>query len=316
MSKPRPWVEAFAPATVSNLGPGFDCLGLALNKLGDRVKARRSETPGVVLTRIEGDRGRLSKATDVNTACVAAARLLRDHAPSAGVELELYKGLPLGSGLGSSGASAAAAAVAVDAALDLGLPKTLLVEAAREGERVACGSPHPDNVAPAIFGGIVLISSLDPLRIVELPVPESLWLVIYTPGCEVKTADARAVLPEKVRLADAVGQAARLALLVHALHRDDLALLGEAILDPIVEPARAALVPGFREAKAACSEAGALACSLSGSGPTTFALTNEPNRAEALLEILEESFTLAGVPGSGFTDRIGEGARVLSDRLH
>jgi homoserine kinase len=206
--------------------------------------------------------------------------------------------------------------VAVDAVLELGLPKTVLVEAAREAEASACGSPHADNVAPAIFGGIVLIPCLDPLRVVELPVPESLWLVIYTPGCEVKTADARAVLPKSVPLSAAVGQAARLALLVHALHRGDLALLGEAVMDPIVEPARAGLVPGFREAKAACSEAGALACSLSGSGPTTFALTSEPTRAEALLEILEESFTLVGVPGSGFTDRVGQGARVLGDPLH
>jgi homoserine kinase len=123
MVKPRPWLEAFAPATVSNLGPGFDCLGLALRKLGDRVRARRSEAKGVVLSRVEGDRGRLSRDVAVNTACVAAAALLRDHAPSAGVELELYKGLPLGSGLGSSGASAAAAAVVVDAVLELGLPK-------------------------------------------------------------------------------------------------------------------------------------------------------------------------------------------------
>jgi homoserine kinase len=309
-------VEAFAPATVSNLGPGFDCLGLALRKLGDRVRARLSDTPGIVLSRVEGDRGRLSRNVDENTACVAAARLLRDHAPSAGVEIELYKGLPLGSGLGSSGASAAAAAVAVDAVLELGLPRTVLVQACREAEAAACGSPHPDNVAPAIFGGIVLIPSLDPLRVIELPVPESLWLVIYTPGCEVKTADARAVLPASVRLADAVGQAARLGLLVHALHTGDLALLGEAVMDPIVEPARAGLVPGFREAKAACSEAGALACSLSGSGPTTFALTGEPTRAEALLEILDEAFTLSGVPGSGFTDRVGPGARVLGDPLH
>ena len=162
----------------------------------------------------------------------------------------------------------------------------------------------------------MLIVSTDPLRMVELPAPDELWLAVYTPGCEVKTADARAVLPRSVPLSQTVGQTARLGLLVHALHQADLALLGEAVVDPIVEPARAPLIPGYREAKAACSEAGALACSISGAGPTTFALTNEQTRAEALLEILEESFTLAGVPGDGFIDQVGPAARIVGDRLH
>ena len=314
--KPRPWLEAFAPATVSNLGPGFDCLGLALRKKGDRVRARRREEPGVVLSKVTGDNGRLPTSVEENTAAVAARSLLRAHAPTAGVELELHKGLPLGSGLGSSGASAAAAAVAVDAVLGLSLPATSLVEAAIEAEGVACGARHPDNVTPAIVGGVVLIVSTDPLRIVELPTPDELWLAVYTPGCEVKTADARAVLPKDVPLSQTVGQAARLGLLVHALHQADLALLGEAVVDPIVEPARAALIPGYREAKAACSEAGALCCSISGAGPTTFALAPEQTRAEALLEILEESFTLAGVPGDGFIDQVGPAAHIVSDRLH
>lgn len=313
---PRPWVEAFAPATVSNLGPGFDCIGLALRSAGDTVRARRAEEPGARLLKIEGDGGRLPTAPDQNTATVAASRLLREHAPTAGVELELRKGLPLGSGLGSSGASAAAAAVAVDAALGLGLPATVLIEAAREAEGIACGTAHPDNVAPAIAGGIVLIPSLDPLRVVELPVPESLWLCVYTPGCEVKTADARAVLPKTVPLSQTVGQAAHLGLLIHALHLGDLHLLGEAVVDPIVEPARASLIPGYPEAKAAACEAGAICCSISGAGPTTFAIASDQDRAKALLEILEEAFTHAGVPGKGFVDQVGEGARVISEPLH
>lgn len=316
MTPPRPWVEAFAPATVSNLGPGFDCLGLALCERGDRVRARRRDEPGVVLLDIQGDGGRLPRDPDQNTACVAAIELLRRHAPHLGVELELHKGLPLGSGLGSSGASAAAAVVAVDAALGLGLSPTHWVEAARMAEGIACGSPHPDNVAPAIVGGIVLIPSVDPLRLIELPSPSALWLSVYTPGCEVKTADARAVLPKSVSLAETVGQAAHLALLVHALHLEDLALLGEAIVDTIVEPARAGLIPGFLEAKAACYEAGAIACSISGAGPTTFAMAPSAHRAKALLEILDEAFTHAGVAGSGFVDRVGPGARVVSPAMH
>lgn len=316
MTTPRPWIEAFAPATVSNLGPGFDCLGLAVRKVGDTVRARRRDEPGVVLSRVEGDDGKLPREIDRNTAAVAATWLLARHAPNQGVELTLTKGLPLGSGLGSSGASACAAAVAVDGALQLGLPAATLVEAARHAEGVACGTAHPDNVAPCIMGGIVLIPAVEPLRLISLPVPADLWLALYTPGCSVATADARAVLPKAVPLSATVTQAARLGLLVHALHRGDLALLGEAVADDIVEPTRAGLIPGYLDAKAGCLEAGAMACSISGAGPTTFALTDDEGRAKALLEILEEAYTNAGVPGRGLVDTVGPAARITSRPLH
>ncbi len=316
MARPRPWIEAFAPATVSNRGPGFDCLGLALRGPGDRVRARLSEQPGVKIVDVQGDDGKLPREAERNTAGVAALALLKLYAPEAGLELELHKGLPLGSGLGSSGASACAALVAADAALGLGLAPSQLVELAREGELVACGAAHPDNVAPALLGGIVLISCVAPLRMLNLPSPKNLWLAVYTPGCSVNTADARRVLPAQVPLAAVVQQAARLGLLVHALHEDDLSLLGEAIADDIVEPVRAHLIPGFLDAKAACQEAGALACSISGSGPTTFALAGSSTRAEALLQIMDECFTMAGVPGKGHVDQVGPGARVLSTPLH
>lgn len=317
MTVARPWVEAYAPATVSNLGPGFDCLGLAIHGPGDTVRARRRDQPGVVINRITGDGGRLPKASDRNTACVAVQALLdRLGAHELGVELELDKGLPLGSGLGSSGASACAALVASVAALELQVGAEMLIDAARVAEGVACGSPHPDNVAPAILGGIVLISSLAPLRVISLPVPDRMLLVVYTPGCEVPTAKARAVLPKQVGLDAVVRQAARLGLLVHALHCNDLALLGEAITDDLVEPARAGLIPGFLEAKTAALEAGALACTISGAGPTTFALTDDDARARALLGILDQAFTHAGVPGRGSIERVGPGARVTSPLLH
>lgn len=316
MTDVRPWIEAFAPATVSNLGPGFDCLGLALRERGDTVRARKGDSPGVKILSIEGDGGRLPIDASLNTASVAVNHLLERFAPKASVELELKKGLPLGSGLGSSGASAAAAVVAADAALELGLPSEVLVEAARHAEGVACGTPHPDNVAPAIVGGVVLIPSLDPLRLVSLPAPEGLWVTVYTPGCEVKTADARAVLPQAVSVADAVGQAARLGMLVHALHLGDMRMLGEAVVDRVAEPHRARLIPGYVDAKAAACEAGALCCSISGAGPTTFTLAEDEQRAKALLEILEEQYTHAGVPGDGLVDRVGPGARVTSKPLH
>lgn len=315
----RPWFEAFAPATVSNLGPGFDVLGLALREPGDRVRARRSETPGVRITKITGDGGRLPTASDENTAGVAVLQMLEKmglDASRIGLELELHKGLPLGSGLGSSGASACAALVAAAAALELEVPMSVQIDCAREGERLACGSAHPDNVAPALMGGMVLIPALDPLRVLRLPVPQDLWFAVYTPGCEVKTADARAALPKAVSLGAAVKQSARLGALVHALHTEDFALLGEAINDEIVEPARAPLIPGFLEAKANALEAGAIACTISGAGPTVFALSDDRSRAKVLLEILDEAFTNAQVPGQGRVGQVGEGARLIGDAIN
>lgn len=315
---PRPWIEAYAPATVSNLGPGFDCLGLAVHGPGDVVRARRRTQAGVVLSKISGDGGRLDRASDRNTACVAVTAMLErlGLAERLGVELELVKGLPLGSGLGSSGASACAALVATVAALELSVGVETLIESARVAEASACGSPHPDNVAPALLGGIVLIAATNPLRTISLPVPEDLVLALYTPGCEVRTADARAVLPRQVGLDAVVRQSARLGMLVHALHVGDLQLLGEAIVDDLVEPARAHLIPGFLDAKINALEAGALACTISGAGPTCFALADSSERAQALLAIMDESFTHAGVPGVGRVERVGPAARVTSNVLH
>ena len=314
--RPRPWVEAFAPATVSNLGPGFDVLGVALTELGDRVRARRSATPGVHLVAVHGDEGRLPKTAEENTAGVAVLELFSRVSVDSGVELELFKGLPLGSGLGSSGASACAALVATCAALDMQVPVETLIECARVGEEKACGSAHPDNVAPCLAGGMVLIPSEDPLRILRLPTPDELWFVAYTPGCEVKTADARAVLPKSVPLSAAVRQAARLAAMVHALHLGDLELLGEFLADDIVEPARAGLIPGFLDAKATVLEAGALACTISGAGPTTFALARSRERAEVLLQLLDDAYTQHGVAGQGHISRAGTGAHIISGTLH
>lgn len=305
-------VQAFAPATVSNLGPGYDCLGLALSRHGDTVRARRTSHQGVELLGIRGDNGRLPRDPQKNTASAAVLRLLEDHAPETGIELELSKGLPLGSGLGSSGASACAALVAVNKLLGLDLGVEALVEYARQAEAVACGSAHADNVAPCIAGGIALVASESPLRVVSLPSPPELFVVAYTPGCEIRTADARAVLPREIPVSTWVRQSARLGLLVHALHRGDLSLLGEAIFDEVVEVARRNLIPGFLAAKAACLEAGALACSISGAGPTTFALAADEARAQALLDILDESFTRALVPGRGFVDTVGEGAKAIA----
>lgn len=262
-------VEASAPATVANLGPGFDILGLALSQPADRVVAAFAETPGVHIAEITGDDGRLTRDPAKNTAGVAAAYVLRQLGKTdVGVRLTVHKGLPLASGMGSSAASAVAGAMAVNALLGEPLRREELLAASIEGEAAVSGR-HADNVAPALFGGIVLVGGLTPDLIYPLPVPDNLYLATVTPAIAVPTAEARAVLPQQIPLGTVVRQTAGVALLMAALYRGDLALLGRAAeQDVIVEPARAHLMRGLPEVRAAAAAAGAAGTIISGAGPT------------------------------------------------
>jgi homoserine kinase len=231
-----------------------------------------------------------------------------------GVVLRLHKGLPLGSGLGSSAASAVAAAVAVDALLGLGASRETLLACALEGEEMACGAAHADNAAPCLFGGFVLVRSNLPPDIVSLPVPAGLACAIVRPHVEVSTRAAREVLPVSIPIADAVRQGANLGALVAALHSGDLDLLARSMEDRIAEPRRAHLVPGFDAMKAAALAAGALGCTLSGSGPSTLALARDLDAAERVAEAMVAA--LRALPAPPGWDRIVSpvgtgGARVL-----
>lgn len=268
-------MTAFAPATVSNVGCGFDVLGFALDGPGDEVTARLHAAGTIVIEDIVGDDGRLPRNAARNTAGVAARALIAALGDSRGVALTIRKGLPLASGLGGSAASAAAAVVAVDALLDARTPRNTLIACALEGERVGAGSAHPDNVAPAICGGFVLVRHPDPLDIVQLPVPAGLTAVVVHPDLEIETARARAMLGDTVPLAAAIRQWANLGALVDGLHRSDFALISRALEDTIAEPRRASLVPGLADIKRAAADAGALGCGLSGSGPSMFALCRD-----------------------------------------
>lgn len=300
------WRRAFAPATVSNLSCGFDLLGFALDGWGDMVAARAAAEPGVRLVEIRGDGGRLPLAAEANTAGVAARKLLElapppsDSGP-AGVELVLEKGLPLASGLGSSGASGVAAAVAVNAALGLGAGEETLLAAALAAEEVACGAAHPDNVAPALLGGLLLIRPGDPPAITRLPVSGDLFTAVLHPHAEVSTADARAVLPRSVPLATLTRQAGDLAAMVAGLFQNDDDLIRSALVDHVAEPVRAALTPGFDAVRGAALEAGALGAGLSGSGPSIFALCRGEERAVAAGAAMREALA-AGVDGDGDGD--------------
>ena len=297
-------VSAFAPATVANLGPGFDVLGAALDGPGDTVTAWRAKKPGVRLVEVKGDRGRLPLDAERNTASVAAAFVLEAAVaagratPRTGVELVLEKGLPLASGLGSSAASAAAGAKA--AALLLGESrKRVLLEAVLRGENAADGSWHGDNGFASILGGLVLVPSSDPSDFVppvSLPVPPGLRLVLVHPDAELETKDARRVLPREVPLAEATRQAAALGALVDALHRGDLAAAGSWMRgDRIAEPRRRALVPGWDEVTAAMKKAGAHGWTLAGAGPTILTLSEDGPAAAKIAKAAAKAFRALGV---------------------
>ena len=255
-------------------------LGLALERPGDLVEAEIRDEPGVEITQVTGAD---SLGTDPNENVVGiAAQAALEHLGVAdrGVRLALHKQMPLGSGLGSSAASSVAGAAAVGALFGDTLPKEALVGCALRGEAAASGAPHADNVAPCVLGGIVLIRGNDPLDLIRLPVPDALRIVLVHPHVEVLTAEARRLVARhRFGIGQAVANLGNIAALVHALHTGDLELFGRSISDALVEPIRAPLVPGFAEVRQAALDAGALGCSISGSGPSLFAFAGSSSAA-------------------------------------
>jgi homoserine kinase len=306
-------VTAFAPATVSNVACGFDVLGFALDAPGDEVTARFTPA-GVRIDEITGDHGRLPRDAAKNTAGVAAQALLTILGERRGVALTIRKGLPLSSGLGGSAASAVAAVVAVDGLLGAHTPLETLMVCAFEGERIGAGSAHGDNIAPAVYGGFVLVRVANPPDVVRLPVPPGLTAVVVHPALEIETARARALLGTTVPLDDAIRQWANLGALVDALHRADFALLSRALEDTIAEPRRASLIPGLAAIKHAAVDAGALGCSLSGSGPSLFALCRDAVSAQAVAAAMTDAVRLhiGGEPQTYVSPIAPRGARVVT----
>jgi homoserine kinase len=306
--------RAFAPASIGNLACGFDVLGLALEGPGDEVIARRVPEPGLRITAIRGDQGRLSGEVGKNTAGAAVRALLADMEIRGGVELELHKGLPLAGGMGGSAASAVAAVVAVNELLGAGLSPDTLLEHALVGETEAAGAPSPDNAAPSLIGGLVLVPSWKPLRAIELEVPRDLMAVHVHPHMEVETQGARQILGDQVHLPDAIAQWGNTAALVVGLFREDWELIAKSVVDRVAEPLRSGAVPGFQEVKDAALNAGALAASLSGSGPSLFALCRGRERAEVVGERMVWAFRTAAGLGADLIISPGRapGARILS----
>jgi homoserine kinase len=308
-------VTAFAPGSIGNVGPGLDILGLAVAGEGDAVRAEWLDERGIRM--LDPGHPELPREAERHTSGLAARAVLRRLADDAtggrGIGLSVRKGLPLSGGQGGSAASAVAGAVAVNALLGGPLGPMELIEACLDAEEAVAGR-HADNIAPSLLGGLVLIRSMDPLDVVRLPVPADLYVVLTKPEQRMRTAEARAVLPREVSREVALHQAAHVAAMVAALALEDYALLARSVDDRIAEPVRAGLLPGFAEAKAAALAAGALGSSISGSGPTAFALARGRENAERVAAAMAAAYRARGAKCSarvGPVDR--DGATVTWD---
>ncbi|MCU0496871.1 MAG: homoserine kinase [Anaerolineae bacterium] len=304
--------EAFAPASMGNVGIGFDILGLAYQEPGDRVIAEYWDQPGIQIAKIEGDGGRLPLTASQNTAGVAAQSVLSRVGADCGISLTIYKGLSLESGMGSSAASAVAAAMAVNALLGSPLTKRDLLPACLDGEALVSGR-HADNVAPCLLGGIVLVTGVDADHILTLPYPAQLRLALVTPEVAVPTAQARAVLPPTIPLKAMVSQTMHVARMIDALYRGDLEAIAMAMeSDQVIEPARAHLMPYLQEVRSAAKAAGALGVVISGAGPTLCAVCDSDTSAERVAFVMGSVYQAAGMGATVRATQIcDQGARVI-----
>ena len=284
-------IKLFAPATVANVACGFDVLGFCLDSQGDEMVIRKTSEKGIKISKIEGFE--LPYETEQNVAGVSALAMYEAIHPDCGFDIEIYKRIKPGSGIGSSAASAVGSVFGMNELLGRPFNKTQLTAFAMKGEALASKSEHADNLAPAIFGGFTLVKSVDPLEVLEIPTPSELYATIIHPQIEIKTAEARAILPKEVKLENAIKQWANVGSLVHGLHTSDYDLISRSLQDIIVEPHRKQLIPKFDALKKATLEAGALGCAISGSGPSIFTLSkgieNAKNVREAMNTIYKDS---------------------------
>jgi homoserine kinase len=305
-------VTAFAPATVGNVGIGFDILGHTVKAVGDRVQARRTAEPGIRIAAITGSVASLPLEPEKNTAGMALISMANALSLPFGIEISIEKGIPLGSGLGGSAASAVAAVVAANALLDQPLSKLELLKFAMHGEAVASGSVHVDNIAPSLFGGLVLTVGIDHPRTKQIPVPPSVRCVLAHPHMFLSTREARRILRKTVDLSDVVWQTANLAGFISGCYTNDLAMIRDAFEDVIIEPQRSTLIPGFKAVKQAAMGNGALGCSISGAGPTVFAWSEE-TYAEGVRVAMVEAFAEHDLATDSWVSAIDtEGARIVA----
>jgi len=303
-------IKIFSPATVSNVACGFDVFGFCLNSVGDEMVVRKTKEKGVRISKIEGFD--LPFEANVNVAGVSALALVEHAKPDCGFEIEIYKKIKPGSGIGSSSASASGSVFAINELLGRPYNKTELTRFAIKGEALASGSEHADNIAPGIFGGFTLVKSLQPLEVLQIPVPKELCATIIHPQIEIKTSTARAILPNNVPLLDATIQWANVGSLVHALHTSDYGLIQRSLEDIIIEPYRAQLIPHYRDIKNVALNAGALGAGISGSGPSIFMLSKGFETAKQVEQAVRAMFVKTNIPFETYVSKINvEGIKIL-----
>ena len=306
-------VRVFAPATVANVVCGFDVLGFAVNEPGDEVVMRLTDKPGITISKITGDDGRLPLDPAKNTVSVSVQHYLQSIGrPELGLDIELHKKMPIGSGLGSSSASTVAGLFAAKTLLDDETDVMQLLPFAMKGEEMACGHGHADNVAPALLGGFILVRSYDPLEVIRLPHPEGLYCAVVFPDVDVPTREARQIIRNKVLLKDAVTQWGNIAGLVSGLFMQDIDLIGRSMQDILVEPVRSMLIPDFYRMRELAMEAGAVGFGISGSGPSVFALTKDEATARNITQKLQQHLTHIKIYSQGYVSPVNAaGPRVL-----
>lgn len=302
---------AFAPASVGNVAVGFDVLGHSFQAIGDRVTAKRIATPEVRITAIHGTVSDLPLDPEKNTAGMAVLSMVRELSLDFGIELTIEKGIPLGSGLGGSAASAVAGVVAANALLPASLTKLQLLKFAMKGEAVASGAVHVDNIAPSLFGGLVLTVGIDNPNVKQIPVPHGVRCVLVHPHMTLSTREARQILNRSIDLSNVIWQSAHLAGFLTGCFTSDIQLIRESLEDVIIEPQRKVLIPGFQAVKDGAMGNGALGCSISGAGPTVFAWCLEQD-AQRIRDAMVAGFKAHGLDSDAWISTLEPvGARVV-----
>ena len=304
-------VRLFSPATISNLSCGFDVLGLCLETIGDYMEIIKSKKKGIYITSIIGEK--IPYDVKKNVAGVASEALIDSLKPDFGFEIKIDKKIKPGSGIGSSAASSVGAVVGINHLLGNPFKPEELIPYALEGEKLACGSEHADNVAPAILGGITLVRSTKPIDIIKLPIPKNLKAVIIHPKIEIKTADARKVLDKSIPLDKASQYWANLGAFVSSLYENNYGLMKKSIVDNIIEPKRSQLIPMFDSLKQIANDNDSIGCGISGSGPSVFSLANGLKTAKIINNSFKKIYEETGIPFKTYVSDINKsGVKILS----
>ena len=297
-------VRVFSPGTVSNVACGFDILGFPLESIGDEMIVRKTTEKGIKINNFSDYK--LPLDISKNVASVSALALIDSLNPDCGFEIEIIKKIKPGSGIGSSGASAAGCVFAINKLM--GDPFTIadLIKFAMKDMENDGMFEHPDNIAPALLGGFVLVKSLSPLEIIKIPTPDDLYCSVIHPHIEIKTAYSRSILPKDVSLVNATKQIANFGSLIHSLHVSDYDLIKTSLNDYLIEKHRSKLIPHFYQVKSAALEAGALGCSISGSGPSIFALSQGIDRAMKVEQTMNKVYSESSIEFSTYVSKIGD----------